>query len=72
MKRILLCMNEEMKYSVIKELVDHGGNEKRVALKLGISLRQVNLMILVYKEKGKADFMHGNRNRQPAHSPPQE
>lgn len=32
-------MNEEMKYSVIKELVDHGGNKKRAALKLGISLR---------------------------------
>lgn len=53
------------KYKVIKELIDHGGNKDRVALKLGISKRQVNRLIIIYKEKGKSGFVHGNRSRKP-------
>lgn len=61
-------MNELEKYIVIKELVDHGGNKKRAAIKLQLSIRQVNRLILVYKSKGKLGFIHGNRNRQPANT----
>ena len=49
-------MNELLKYETIKDLVDHGGNKQRVALKLGITVRQVNRLIKKYKEKGKARF----------------
>ena len=42
MKEEKLRMKENYKYETIKELVDHGGNKKRVSLKLGISERQVN------------------------------
>lgn len=65
-------MNEQTKYETIKDYVDHGGNKKRIAIKLGISERQVNRLIKVYEEKGKAGFMHGNRNRQPVNTLPQE
>lgn len=54
MRKVLLRMKEMEKYQKIKELVDHGGNKKRVALKLGLSTRQVNRLIKIYKEKGKS------------------
>lgn len=65
MKEVKLRMKENYKYETIKELVDHGGNKKRTSLKLGISERQVNRLINIYKEKGKSGFVHGNRNRKP-------
>ena len=65
MRKVELRMKEQNKYDVIKELVDHGGNKDRVALKLGISKRQVNRLIIIYKEKGKSGFVHGNRDRKP-------
>lgn len=49
-------MNELKKYEVIKELVDHNGNKKRAANKLGLTVRQINRLILKYKEKGKSRF----------------
>ena len=65
MRKVELRMNEQRKYEEIKNLVDHGGNKKRVALKLGISIRQVNRLIIIYKEKGKSGFVHGNRGKCP-------
>lgn len=72
MKGIRLNMKESLKYETIKELVDHGGNKNRAALKLDISVRQVNRLINVYKTKGKAGFVHGNSDRPPANSLSQE
>ena len=65
MKEVKLRMKEQNKYEIIKELVDHNGNKTRVALKLGISKRQVNRLIIIYKEKGKSGFVHGNRSKKP-------
>lgn len=72
MRKVELRMNELQKYQVIKELVDHDGNKRRAALRLNITPRHINRLIQVYKEKGKAGFVHANRNRQPANSLPQE
>ncbi len=58
-------MNEQLKYKTIKELVDHNGNKNRACKKLGISRRQIDRLIIKYKEKGKSAFVHGNRNRKP-------
>lgn len=68
MKGVNLRMKEQEKYEVIKELVDHKGNKKRAAHKLGLSLRQVNRLILKYKERGKSSFVHGNRSKKPVNS----
>ncbi len=65
MKEVKLRMNEQYKYEVIKDLVDHNGNKKRAALKLQITIRQVNRLIKNYKEKGKSAFIHGNREKCP-------
>ena len=54
MRKVNLRMKELNKYEVIKELVDQGGNKKRVAHKLDLTVRQVNRLIKIYKEKGKS------------------
>lgn len=54
MRKVELRMNEIKKYEVIKELVDHNGNKKHAAIKLGLSVRQINRLIKKYKEKGKS------------------
>ncbi len=61
MKEVKLRMNEQEKYEIIKDLVDHDGNKKRAAIRLGISVRQVNRLIIKYKDKGKSSFMHSNK-----------
>ena len=65
MRKVELRMNEKEKYEVIKELVDHNGNKNRASKKLGISRRQINRLIIKYKEKGKSGFVHGNRSKKP-------
>lgn len=67
-RKVILRMNEELKYKVIKRLVDENGNKDRAALKLGLSKRQVNRLIKGYKEQGKAFFIHGNRGRKPSNT----
>ena len=66
MRKVILRMKEQDKYNVIKELVDHGGNKKRAALNLGLTVRQINRLINKYKEQGKSGFIHGNRSKKPA------
>lgn len=66
MRKVELRMNEQLKYDVIKELVDHNGNKNRASKKLNLSIRQINRLIKIYKEKGKAGFVHGNRSKLPA------
>src|SRR5574344_1427196 len=68
MRKVELRMNEKEKYKVIKEIVNHNGNKNRVALKLGISKRQIDRLIIIYKEKGKSGFVHGNRSKKPIHT----
>ena len=63
MRKVELRMNEQLKYEIIKEHVEHGGNKKKIALKLSITIRQVDRLIAKYKEKGKSTFVHGNRSR---------
>ncbi len=54
MRKVNLRMKELNKYEVIKELVDHSGNKRRAAQKLNLTVRQINRLIKIYKEKGKS------------------
>jgi len=65
MRKVELRMNEQQKYETIKELVDHNGNKIRASKKLNLSVRQINRLIIIYKEKGKSGFVHGNRGHIP-------
>ena len=66
MKEVKLRMNEQEKYEVIKELVDHKGNKNRACKELDISRRQIDRLIIKYKEGGKSAFVHGNRGHVPS------
>ena len=68
MKEVKLRMNEQEKYNVIKELIDHNGNKNRASKKLGLSRRQIDRLIIKYREKGKAGFVHGNRTHKPTNA----
>ena len=68
MRKVELRMKEQEKYDVIKELVDHNGNKNRASEKLGISRRQIDRLIIIYKERGKQGFVHGNRSKLPANA----
>lgn len=65
-RKVLLTMDENEKYEIIKKLVETNGNKTTASLKIGCSSRHVNRLIKGYKEGGKAFFIHGNRGRQPA------
>lgn len=68
MKRIELAMTEQAKYDIIKSLVDHNGNKKRAAIQLGCTVRNINRLIIKYKNDGKQAFSHGNKGRKPVHA----
>ena len=68
MRKVELNMKEKQKYEKIKEYVDHGGNKNRIALQLNISRRQVDRLIIKYKEKGKSAFKHGNHLKTPVNA----
>lgn len=66
MRKVILTMDENHKYEVIKKLVETNGNKKTAALKISCTERHINRLIKGYKENGKAFFIHGNHDRQPA------
>lgn len=68
MRKVILTMNEEKRFEIIKRLVDTDGNKKNAALKLSCSERHINRMIVGYKRDGKSYFIHGNRGRTPSHA----
>ena len=71
-RKVILTMDEQKKYEVIKSLADHPGASKdRAALTLGCSKRHINRMLKGYRQQGKAFFVHGNKNRQPSTTIPQ-
>ena len=72
MRKVNLRMNENNKYQIIKKLVETNGNKKKAACKLDCSTRTINRLIILYNTKGKAGFIHGNRNRKPANAIPLE
>ena len=65
MRKVDLRMNELEKYNTIKNVVYGKTSKNRAQIELGISRRQIDRLILKYKEFGKASFVHGNRNRKP-------
>ena len=68
MRKVRLNMKEELKYKVIKDLVDKGlgsNLKKRAAVKLGCTIRTINRLINVYLMEGKAGFSHKNKGRSP-------
>ncbi len=65
MKRVDLNMKEKSIYEIIKRLVDTNGNKNRAAIKLGVTPRYINKLIIKYKTEGKEGFIHKNSGRKP-------
>lgn len=61
-----LTMNEKQKYEVIKRVVNQRITKQRASVQLGITVRQVNRLIIKYKEEGRKGFKHGNTSTAPA------
>ena len=71
-RKVILDMDEQKKYEVIKGLADHSNpNKQRAALTLGCTVRHINRMLAGYKKSGKEYFIHGNKGRKPANSIPE-
>ena len=65
-------MNEQVKFEVIKRLVDHNcKNKERAAIKLGCTIRHINRLVAGYKKHGKAYFIHGNTGKTPVNKTPE-
>lgn len=65
MRKVILKLKENMKFEVIKKLVDNNGNKKRAAIEIGCTVRQINRLIIQYKLYGKEAFIHKNHSREP-------
>lgn len=72
MRKVVLNMDQDKKFSTIKKLVDTNGSKKKAAITLRCTVRHINRMIKGYKEKGKEYFVHGNKGRKPIHTIPEK
>ena len=66
MRKVILRMNEQEKYDIIKNLVAKNGSKLVASTKLNCSVRHINRLIIKLKTKGKQAFIHGNRNLKPS------
>lgn len=67
MKEVLLNMNKNYAYQLVKSFVDHpNSNFHHLVAKLSCSERTARRWIAGYRQEGKAFFQHGNHGRKPA------
>ena len=59
----MLNDKEQNKYDVIKKVIDGTMTRKEASINLNLSLKQIDRLKLVYKNKGKEGFIHGNRGK---------
>lgn len=72
MRKVLLTMDEQQKYEIIKKLVETDGNKQTAALKIGCSIRHLYRLINGYRAQGKSFFVHGNKGHKPSTTIPDE
>lgn len=68
MRKVVLSMEAQEKYEIIKRLAEGHINKQRAVSQTGYSLRHVNRLLAKYRMYGKSAFIHGNTNRKPVHS----
>ena len=66
MRKVDLNMKEQKAYEIIKQLAENKTTKEIAAVKLGLSIRQINRKLHGYKEHGKESFSHGNKGKKPA------
>ena len=65
MRKVDLRMNEQMKFEVIKNVVNGRKSKQRAEVELDLSRRQIDRLVVKYLKEGKYGFIHGNRDRKP-------
>lgn len=68
MKKVELTMDKQEQYKIIKALHEGRINKARAVVKLGVTRRHVNRLLLKYDQIGKEAFIHGNTGRKPTHA----
>lgn len=66
MRKVDLRMNEQIKYDIIKDVVNKRISVNRAAVLLNCSVRNIFKLKSKYLSKGKAGFIHGNRDKKPS------
>lgn len=62
MESIFLRMNELNKYNVINDLLLGKINKNKASLILNLTRRQIDRLIIKFKNEEKNAFIHSNRN----------
>src|SRR5690554_6177814 len=65
MRKVILKMNEQVKFNIIKRAALKEISVKRASIQLNCTIRTVYNLMRTYKDYGKEGFVHGNRNRKP-------
>lgn len=69
MKGILLTMQEQTKYEIVKSFVDNKAtNYKNLSLKLNCSLKTAYNLVKKYNQYGKIAFRHKNHDNKPVNT----
>ena len=68
MKKVVLTMEKQKQYEIIKALHEGTINKNRAVVRLGVTRRHVNRLLARYAAEGKKAFIHGNTGRKPAHA----
>lgn len=66
MRKVYLRMNEQKKYEIIKDVVYKRISVHRASVLLNCSIRNIYKLKCLFLTKGKEGFIHGNRNRKPS------
>jgi transposase len=63
MRKVILTMNENVKYETIKKVSDGLMLKTKAEVVLGLSRRQIDRLVASYRQFGKEAFKHKNRGR---------
>ena len=68
MRKVLLSMEAQEKYEIIKRLSEGHITKATAAVKIGCTVRHIGRLLTTYRQEGKSGFLHGNTGRKPAHA----
>ncbi len=68
MKLVILNMKEELKYDIIKKVKNSKLSKNSAQIRLGVSRRTIDRLLITYNNKGKAGFKYGNHGSKPANA----
>lgn len=68
MRKVLLSMEAQEKYEIIKRVAEGHITKNTAAVKIGCTVRHIGRLLTTYEQKGKSGFLHGNTGRKPVHA----